>query len=65
MERLYRDDDWRDFVASIPTHLTVRGITIPYVVFDNENDFTTSGGAELRTQLEKALERLWSIRKGK
>jgi hypothetical protein len=65
MERLYRDDDWRDFTASSPTHLTVREITIPYVVFDNENDFTTSGGTELGNRLEKALGRLWSIRKGK
>ena len=61
LERLYRDDDWNDLTAANPTHLTVRGIHIPYVVFENEDDVTTAGGLELGDRLETILGRLWTI----
>ncbi len=64
LERLYRDDDWNDLTAANPTHLTVRGIHIPYVVFENEDDVTTAGGLELGDRLETVLGRLWLIRHG-
>jgi hypothetical protein len=62
LERLYLDDDWNDLTAANPTHLTVRGIDIPYVVFENEDDVTTIGGVALRDRLETVLDKLWSIR---
>ena len=61
MERLYRHDDWQDFSSSNPTHLTVRGIQIPYVVLENEDDITTLGGTALGERLETVLGRLWTI----
>ena len=64
LERLYRDDDWNDLTAANPTHLTVRGIHVPYVVFENEEDVTTTGGLALRDRLETALDKLWSIHHG-
>ena len=61
LERLYRDDDWNDLTVANPTHLTVRGIHVPYVVFENEDDVTTAGGLELGDRLETVLGRLWTI----
>jgi hypothetical protein len=62
MERLYREDDWADFTCDSPTHLTVRGIRIPYVIFENEDDVTSARGEALGIRLEKALGRLWMLR---
>ncbi|HEY44362.1 MAG TPA: hypothetical protein G4O11_10305 [Anaerolineae bacterium] len=62
MEHLYREDDWADFTADSPTHLTVRGIRVPYVIFENEDDVTSAKGEALRARLEKALGRLWTLK---
>ena len=65
LERLYHDDDWNDLTAANPTHLTIRGIHVPYVIFENEDDVTTIGGQALRDRLETVLDELWSIRQGR
>jgi len=61
LERLYRDDDWNDFTTTSQTHLIARGIRVPYVVFENEDDVTTAGGLTLGDRLETVLGRLWTI----
>ena len=42
--------------------MTVKGIRVPYVVFENEDDVTTAGGEALGRRLEEALGRLWMLR---
>ncbi len=59
LERLYREVDWHSLVAGHPTHLEVRGIQVPYVVFDNSDDVTTARGLELGKRLEEVLGQLW------
>lgn len=61
MERLYREDDWSAFTAPDRSYLTVRGIRVPYVVFENEDDVTTTGGTEFEERLADALGRLWAL----
>jgi len=62
LERFYLEDDWEDFSAADPKFVTVGGIRVPYVVFENEDDVTTGGGEPLGRRLEEALTRLWAIR---
>ncbi|HEY47087.1 MAG: hypothetical protein AMJ88_11180 [Anaerolineae bacterium SM23_ 63] len=64
MEHLYHEDDWADFTSDSPTHLTVRGIQVPYVIFENEDDVTTARDEALGTRLETVLDRLWTLREG-
>jgi hypothetical protein len=64
MEHLYREDDWAEFTNDSPTHLTVRGIRVPYVIFENEDDVTTARDEALGTRLEPVLDRLWTLREG-
>jgi hypothetical protein len=64
MEHLYREDDWAEFTSDSPTHLTVRGIQVPYVIFENEDDVTTARDEALGTRLESVLDRLWGLRGG-
>lgn len=59
MERLYKEIDWEDFSAGDETALHVKGIDVPYVVFDNADDVTTEGGPALGERLEARLTELW------
>jgi hypothetical protein len=59
MEALYRESDWEAF-ARDSKYLHVRGLKIPYVVFENEDDVTTRGGTELGARLENVLGLLWT-----
>jgi hypothetical protein len=61
MDLLYREDDWQTFSAHDPEYLLVRGIRVPYMVFDNEDDVTTQGGQALHDRLVGAFDRLWSL----
>lgn len=61
MERLYKEDDFAEFSAADPHWLTVKGIRLPYVVFDNHDDVTTPMGDALGERLEQALARLWKL----
>jgi hypothetical protein len=64
LEALYAASDWPDFSAASPTHLHVRKVRVPYVVFPNEDDVTTPGGPPLGERLETCLASLWEIRSG-
>lgn len=61
MERLYRLDDWQNFSQSDPDFLNVRGITIPYSVFENKDDVTTAKPDLLASRLETNLQHLWQM----
>lgn len=62
MERLYRDDDWAALTAANPQFLTVRGLRVPYAVFENEDDVTTGKPELLAARLEEVLSKLWELR---
>jgi hypothetical protein len=63
LERLYRNDDWKDLCARDPAFMTVRSHRAPYVVFDNADDVTTGKPDQLAARLENTLERLWELSK--
>jgi hypothetical protein len=63
LERLYREDDWDALSGSEGTgFLSMRGIQVPFVVFENEDDVTTGWPESLEARLEKVLGRLWALR---
>ncbi len=62
LRRLYGDDDWRQLSSTSESHLQLRGVTVPYAVFDNEDDVTTPRGAALGTRLSDVLGLLWDRR---
>jgi hypothetical protein len=61
LERLYREDDWEHVSARDPAYVSIQGVKVPYIVFDNEDDITTSGGEALGERLEETLGRLWRL----
>ncbi len=61
LERLYREDDWATFSAPHPDFLSIRGFSVPYAVFENEDDVTTADPASMADRLASALDRLWAL----
>jgi hypothetical protein len=61
MEKLYKECDWEEFSAPDPHYLDIKGIKIPYKVFDNEDDVTTKPSDVLGKRLEKTLSHLWKL----
>lgn len=59
LERLYKEVDWVEVSAGNPEFLNLQGRAVPYVVFNNSDDVTTSQGEELGIRLEETLARLW------
>jgi hypothetical protein len=64
MERLYREVDWDDVSRDDPHYLSIQGVRVPYVVFDNADDVTTGRGDALGERLEGTLKKLWALYKG-
>lgn len=62
MERLYKGSDWDKFTGGAGQGtLQIQGLNVPFVVFENEDDITTSGGEPLGARLEETLGRLWEL----
>jgi hypothetical protein len=61
MRYYYRHDDWTEFSEGNGEYLEVRGIQVPYMVFENEDDVTTNGGKALEKRLEETLGRLQEL----
>jgi len=61
LERLYREDDWAAIASHGDGQLMVRGYSVPYVVFPNEDDVTTGKPEQLNARLESVLGKLWSL----
>jgi hypothetical protein len=61
METLYKEDDWEEVSAEDPQFITIQGIQVPYVVFENEDDVTTARGEALGERLEEVLGKLWGV----
>ena len=60
LERLYRNVDWEEITVASPTHISIQGVQVPFVVMDNEDDVTTLGGDALSERLAGSLHSLWT-----
>lgn len=61
LEMLYKESDWADFSSADPRFLRVKGIDVPYAVFQNDPEITDQP-EKLGAHLEQVLGTLWSIR---
>jgi hypothetical protein len=59
MEKLYKEDDWETLTRLQNRQITVKKITVPYCVFENEDDVTTLKSTKLGDRLEQVLGCLW------
>jgi adenylate kinase family enzyme len=61
MEFYYKTNDWAKLTSADPGFITIRGIKVPYAVFQNEPE-KTDNPAALGQELERATTRLWSLK---
>lgn len=61
LERLYGEDDWDALTAADPHFLHIRGLLVPYAVFENEDDVTTPRDSALADRLEAVLAEAWRL----
>lgn len=64
MERLYRHDDWFEFSMGENEHIVIDNTSVPYVIFENEDNVTSGRPDQLGERLEEVLLRLWGSRRG-
>jgi hypothetical protein len=60
MEKLYKEIDWDELAqGKTDGYLEIKGNSVPFVVFENEDDLTTPAGEPLGARLEERLKILW------
>ncbi len=59
MEILYKNIDWAETTSGNPEYLMIKGIQVPYVIFNNHDDITTARGNALGDRLRITLDTLW------
>ena len=60
LERLYKEVDWHEIASEGSHYVTIQGLKVPYVNFDNSDDVTTQRGTALGDKLENSLNTLWA-----
>ncbi len=61
MEFYYRVNDWEEIAAKDPNVVNVKGINVPYAVFENEPEKTLDP-VKIGDELERVMKKLWSAR---
>ncbi len=59
LERLYKRIDWDEIAAPNSETITIRGVPVPYAVFANHDDVTTTLGPVFEERLASTLGLLW------
>jgi hypothetical protein len=59
LSRLYQEVDWADVAAPDAEVLDIRGFAVPYAVFSNQDDVTTTLGPIFENRLASTLNGLW------
>jgi hypothetical protein len=61
MEFYYRENDWETLAAEDPDFLEVKGLRVPYAVFENEPEKTLDTRL-IGEELERVMQKLWTTR---
>jgi hypothetical protein len=61
MDFYYKTNDWEKLAAKNPNYIEVRGLKVPYGVFENEPEKTLDP-VLIGKELEKATQKIWKLR---
>ncbi len=61
MDHYYKVNDWEKLTAQSPTHIEIKGIKVPYVAFENEEDYTSTKTELLGEKLQECFTKLYGI----
>lgn len=60
LEKLYKEVDWEEVSAADPQYIDIKGIKVPYVVFENMPE-KTDDPAKIGPHLEEIAQKLWDV----
>ncbi|MGV8027330.1 MAG: hypothetical protein AB2L18_12305 [Anaerolineaceae bacterium] len=63
LKYMYYETDWDEITGNSPDYLEISGERVPYVVFDNEDDLTSSLNQAFVERLQNSLDALWQLYK--
>ncbi len=63
MDFYYRVNDWEELAKKDPDYLDVKGLKVPYAVFENEPEKTLDP-VKIGEELERVMKKIWSKRHG-
>lgn len=61
MERLYKETDWFELTEKDPNFIRIDNVSIPYVIFNNEDDVTSNMDEKFSVRLKNKLDNLWHL----
>ena len=64
MERLYKESDWFELTKEDPNFINIKNVSIPYVIFSNEDDVTSNQDENFKIRLKNELDHLWDLYSG-
>ncbi len=59
LEKIYRHVDWEELTSNQKDFLQIQGVSVPYVIFENEDDVTSQGGEVLKARLCNTMNDLY------
>jgi len=62
VEKLYKEIDWEEFKGKHPEYIEIKGIKVPYIIFENEDDVTTNKPDLLAQRLKEVMPKLWELK---
>lgn len=60
LERLYKAVDWHDLTANHTGTLPINDKAVPFAIFENHDDVTTTLGPAFEQRIEATLDTLWT-----
>lgn len=60
LERLYKEVDWHDITSSDDKYLTVKGVKVPFIIFNNMPELTNSV-EKMEPALVDSFNNLWEL----
>jgi hypothetical protein len=59
LTKMYYENDWNEISSPNSEIINIRNSSVPYVIFENEDDVTTGKNKDLDKRLQDALDELW------
>jgi hypothetical protein len=61
LARMYFETDWEQLTNEDKEYVHIGSVTVPYTIFENEDDVTSQDMNVLSARLEKTLQSLWNL----
>ena len=61
LERMYAETDWFEITENSKEYLSIAGNDVPYIIFENEDDLTSTIDDVFVERLKRRMDSLWDL----